>query len=90
MNETTDLHLFCNATGNPQPRIKWFRFRGLTRLGLPSFDGILIVRNINKSDSGIYKCIAINGIGYEADATSTVTVNCKPDLFRLFTVKFRK
>ncbi|KAM7440128.1 hypothetical protein ABFA07_010622 [Porites harrisoni] len=78
VNETTDLHLFCNATGNPQPRIKWFRIRGLIRLGLPSFDGILIVRNISKSHSGIYKCIAINGIGYEADATSTVTVNYKP------------
>ena len=76
VNETTDLHLFCNATGNPQPLITWFK--GLIRLGLPSFDGLLIVRNISKSDAGIYKCIAINGIGYEADATSTVTVNCKP------------
>ena len=75
VNETRDLRLSCNATGNPQPLITWSK--GLVRIGVPLVDDALIVNNVNKSDSGVYQCSASNGIGRDAKASSTVTVNCK-------------
>lgn len=75
VNETRDLRLSCNATGNLQPLITWSK--GLVRIGVPSADGVVIVTNVNKSDSGVYQCSASNGIGRDAKASSTVTVNCK-------------
>ena len=75
LNESSDLELFCNATGNPPPDIAW------SKVAVPSvqplFDEVLIVKNINKTDAGVYQCRASNGIGSDAFATSVVTVRCE-------------
>lgn len=81
VNESSDLELFCNATGNPPPNITW------SKVAVPpvqfSFDEVLTVTNINKTDSGVYQCRASNGIGSDAFASSVVTVRYKPEGTRL-------
>jgi len=75
VNESSDLALFCNATGTPPPKITW------SKVAVPpvqlSFDEALTVNNINKTDSGVYQCRASNGIGSDVFASSFVTVRCK-------------
>lgn len=82
VNESSDLELFCNATGNPPPNITW------SKVAVPpvqlSFDEVLTVKNTNKTDSGVYQCRASNGIGSDAFASSVVTVRCKLKKFNDF------
>ena len=75
VNESSNLELYCNATGNPPPNITW------SNAANPSFklasDEVLIVKNVSKNDSGVYQCMASNGIGRDALTSWIVTVNCK-------------
>ena len=38
---------------------------------------VLQVKNVTKSDSGVYQCVASNGIGRDALVSWIVTVKCK-------------
>lgn len=38
---------------------------------------MLSIKNISKSDRGVYKCLASNLIGYGAEWTLKVSVRCK-------------
>ena len=75
MNESDDLELFCNATGRPTPQIKWYRVTDPS-VQLPNGTA-LKVKNINRTDSGVYQCRASNGIGTDVCASVNVTVNCE-------------
>lgn len=75
MNESSDLELFCNATGYPPPQITWSKEADPS---VPvSVDEVLNVKSINKTNSGVYQCRASNGIGNDVFASANVTVNCK-------------
>ena len=75
VNESDNLELFCNATGHPAPQITWYK---LADPLMPlSNDTALKVKNINRTDSGVYRCRASNGIGTGVCASATVTVNCE-------------
>ena len=77
MNESNDLELSCNVTGNPSPNITW------SKVADPSVtlasDEVLKVKNASKNDFGVYQCVASNGIGRDALASWIVTVNCKSE-----------
>lgn len=75
MNESDDLELFCNATGRPTPQITWYRVTDPS-VQLPNGTA-LKVKNINRTDSGVYQCRASNGIGTDVCASANVTVNCE-------------
>ena len=75
VNESSDLELFCNATGNPLPSITWSK-RSDPSVNLES-DEVLKVKNVSKNNSGVYQCMASNGIGRDVLVSWIVTVNCK-------------
>ena len=75
MNESDDLELFCNATGRPTPQITWYRVTDPS-VQLPNGTA-LKVKNIKRTDSGVYQCRASNGIGTDVCASANVTVNCE-------------
>ncbi|XP_068686464.1 hemicentin-2-like isoform X2 [Montipora foliosa] len=79
LNETQDLRLKCNASGNPKPDIIW------TKIPYPSplhsVEGVVIVKNTNKNESGVYQCRASNGIEEDAIATASVVINYAPTIF---------
>ncbi|CAH3158834.1 unnamed protein product, partial [Pocillopora meandrina] len=78
VNESDDLELFCNATGRPTPQITWYRVTDPS-VQLPNGTA-LKVKNINRTDSGVYQCRASNGIGTDVCASANVTVNFPPSL----------
>lgn len=81
LNETQTLRLVCIANGNPKPLIAWSKTNDPTTIN--SIDDVVTVQNVNKTASGVYQCRASNGIGEDAIALSTVTVNCKLQIFHL-------
>ena len=74
VNEGSNLPLFCNATGKPDPNITWTRV---------SEDEVLFVGNpwhivnINRTYSGTYRCIANNGVPSPVNSTISVNVLCE-------------
>lgn len=54
------MALTCVATGNPQPRIMWFK----DRESIPGEESeLLIVPKVTVSDRGVYICTATNEFG---------------------------
>ncbi|KAM4771132.1 immunoglobulin superfamily member 10 [Rhinophrynus dorsalis] len=73
------VHLNCIAIGIPKPEITWelpdFSILSTASKGRPSGtellhpQGTLVVQNPQRSDSGIYKCIAKNPLGTDISRT---------------------
>lgn len=76
MNETDDMKLFCNASGNPIPRITWSFLEDPMKM-TPVANETLILRRVNKAQAGSYRCTAANGDGKPAVADVKVEINCK-------------
>ena len=75
VNESNDATLYCNATGNPVPSIKWIRRRtGYDTI--VSNKSALMLAAIYRNESGLYQCIANNSVGNDSK-NCTVDVQCK-------------
>lgn len=74
VSETRDLSIFCNATGNPQPTIKWIKVASKSKVFPPG--NILSISSTSVDDEGIYTCVADNK-RHKAEANSTVTVHLR-------------
>ena len=75
VNESSDATLFCNATGNPVPSIKWIT-RSTGEVTIVSNKSALVFAAINRNESGLYQCIANNSVGNDSK-NCTVDVQCK-------------
>ena len=81
-NETDDVVLFCNATGNPTPNITW------TFLNGPETSVIRIgenhtLSNVTRNQAGTYQCIAINNVKHTKTANVNVIINCKYSMYEV-------
>ena len=69
---STPLFLSCDASGFPEPMIRWeksgIKLSDTKQLNIPSS---------NKNDAGEYVCIARNGVRQEKTVRAYVTVQCK-------------
>ena len=78
--EGNNLILFCNATGNPVPTISWTKDGSLlssnSRFSL-SDDKRLTITNVNRTDSGEYRCVASNSLGNDTSSGATLNIQCK-------------
>ena len=76
--EASNVSLFCKASGNPPPNIRWEFGKQIvnSRYTFPVKGGILI-SNVRKSDEGIIKCIAENILGKDMTETKLI-VHTKP------------
>lgn len=79
------MRLFCAISGNPPPtKVYWEKiYNGISKVisnGTSGTDGITIdnpsmtVLHATDSDSGLYKCFAVNvfGMGYSSSTKLTV------------------
>ena len=66
------MTLYCNTTGNPPPEVAWIRSGEVLVK-----DNVNAISAINRSLSGIFKCMAWNGISNNFTANCTVDVHCK-------------
>lgn len=76
IRESSSVMLHCNATGNPSPTIHWSYIKqGLTTK--ISIGESLLLKNMQRNESGIYRCIAKNEVGNKAISDAFVDVQCK-------------
>ena len=79
------MTLSCNAIGNPTPSISWTKDGSAAnspRISLSSHNKQLTITNVNRSDSGQYRCVAHNSIGATVTSdAATLDVQCKYSLF---------
>ena len=79
--EGQNVTLHCNATGNPAPKISWYKDgypinNSFSTILSPSHEQLTIT-NVNRTDSGDYTCRAKNRVGTDTSNASTITVQCK-------------
>ena len=72
--EGSNLNLFCNATGNPQPDITWTKEGKSSVL---STSETLALTNLSSEDNGaVYICKVNNSLGFD-EANATISVLCE-------------
>ena len=71
--ESDNLTLFCKATGNPLPNIRWDFGSQIvnSRYTFPLKGGLLIA-NVSKEDEGRIRCIAENIMGKDVSKTKLI------------------
>ena len=70
--------LNCTAKGDPHPVISWRKENGLLPVGRYEIrDGSLIIRNVKKTDSGVYDCTATSAGVSHSHVNTTLTVHFK-------------
>ena len=77
-DEGGDTTFYCTVGGNPSPAVEW-RFKGRKLNSGANYlikDGELIVRNLNYSDAGQYKCAARNILG-SSEVTGNLSIRGK-------------
>ena len=72
VNTSTSLFLSCDASGFPEPKIRW------EKSGIKLSDTKqLNISSSNRNYAGEYVCIASNGVRWEKTVRAYVTVQCK-------------
>ena len=77
------MTLFCNASGNPLPKITWTIDGNSVdtsksfRMNLFYEGEQLTVKNVSRRNSGVYRCVAENSIGNVTSNGTTLRVHCK-------------
>ena len=84
----SDVILFCNATGNPLPKIEW-ELLGKQKIKSNQFKytvypNMLLIKIFDFSDIGIYKCSASNGLNKAASINATLKRGSKHKLNIIF------
>ena len=72
VNTSTPLFLSCDASGFPQPKIRWEK----SGINL-SHNKQLNTPSSKRKDAGEYVSVASNGVGQEKTVRVYVTVQCK-------------
>eukprot|EP00794_Sanderia_malayensis_P019193 gene19193-21115_t len=79
--EFSNLTLYCEATGNPKPTLKWnFPSRSTEERYKIYKDGRLEITNIKRVDAGIIQCVAENILG-QASTETKLDVQFKPRVY---------
>ena len=74
-SEGWNVVLRCNASGIPPPKLTWKK-RG-SRDILSNDENFLLSKNISRSETGWYQCIATNGFDNPASQQVYINVYCK-------------
>ena len=71
--EANNVSLFCKASGNPPPNIRWEFGKQIvnSRYAFPVKGGI-VISNVKKSDEGVIKCIAENILGTDMSESNLI------------------
>ena len=90
VTESSNLDVYCYATGKPVPNITWTRVLEDGTNSKVLFHGNPWgIKNIRRNFTGQYRCTADNGIGNPVNHTFPVNVLCEYTLyFQLFLILF--
>ena len=80
VTEGENVTLSCDASGNPTPTISWTKDGSAVnspRVSLSPDYKQLTITNVNKADSGQYRCVANNSNGTVTSNAATLDIRCK-------------
>ncbi|XP_038063967.1 hemicentin-1-like isoform X2 [Patiria miniata] len=73
---SNDAIIPCKMTGNPKPRIRWFKNNRPVSVNRGKYrqlpDGSLLIRSVRAMDSGRYMCVGENGVGVKSNSVDLV------------------
>ena len=81
--EGLNVAFSCNASGNPTPKFSWTKngspinTTDNARISLSAGNKQLNITNVNRVDSGEYRCVANNSVGAVNSSAAFLTVQCK-------------
>ena len=82
--EGTDVEIYCNVTGNPDPTVIWRN----VKTGEIIEGNLLNITNITKAQAGEYRCTANNTCGVDSTMVN-IDVQCKKISITLFIFLYR-
>ena len=80
--EGDTVSLSCKADGNPVPTISWtingspIDVRGNSRISFSENKEQLTIRNVERTDSGAYRCVARNTFGNATSDAASLDIQC--------------
>jgi len=77
--EGDNVTLSCNATANPVPTISWVRDGSpvdSSRISFSEDNKQLTITDVNRTDSGEYRCVASNELGNDTSNAATLDIQC--------------
>ena len=84
--EEVNVTFTCNATGNPLPAISWtangspINARHNWKFSFSVNNTQLTVTEVNRNDSGEYRCVANNSLGNATSDAAYLDVHCEYSL----------
>ena len=88
--EGENITFSSDANGIPEPTFTWTRNESAVtnndRISLLAAKKQLSITNVNRTDSGKYRCVATNSFGTVYSDAATLTVHCK-ETFSHFLLK---
>ena len=78
--EGSNLTLSCIADGNPVPTISWTKdgspIRSNPRISFSAENQQMTIKDVRRTDSGEYRCVAHNRLGNETSKAATLDIQC--------------
>ena len=76
--EKTFVKISCNASGLPEPDVKWIRVSDGYKYPFEKSSSSLVFNAVDRSAAGHYSCEANNSLTSTSDSAEvTLTVHCK-------------
>ena len=71
----------CNSTANPLPTTLWTKdespITNDSRIIFSVVNKVLTITNVNRNDSGEYRCVASNKLGNDTSKAAQLNVECE-------------
>ena len=81
IKEGGNVTLSCNSTANPLPTTSWTKdespVTNNSRVNFSVVNKVLTITNVNRKDSGEYRCVASNKLGNDTSKAAELNVKCK-------------
>lgn len=69
ISQGSTVEVRCEATGSPPPLVKWTKLHSPDNANFEQIGPLLIIRNAQLSDRGVYVCVASNVHGLVQNST---------------------
>ena len=81
IKEGGNVTFSCNSTANPLPTTSWTKDKSPitndSRISYSVVNKVLTIMNVNRNDSGKYRCVASNKLGNDTSKATKLNVKCK-------------
>ena len=81
IKEGGNVTFSCNSTANPLPTTLWTKdespITNDSRIIFSVVNKVLTITNVNRNDSGEYRCVASNKLGNDTSKATQLNVECE-------------